>query len=46
MKINPYKQIKFYIDKSNGMLKCFVPSIIENQVSIEIDDHEMNITIK
>ena len=46
MKLNPYKQLKFFIDKSNGMLKCFVPSIIENQVSIEIDDHEMNITIK
>lgn len=46
MKINPHRLIKFYIDKNNGMLKCFVPSIIENQVSIEIDDHEMNITIK
>nr|DAX26038.1 MAG TPA: hypothetical protein [Caudoviricetes sp.] len=46
MKYNPYKQIKFFIDKNNGMLKAFVPDVIKNDVSIEIDDHEMNITIK
>ncbi len=46
MKINPYKQIRFYIDKTNGMLKVHLPDIIKDEVSIEIDDHEMNITIK
>lgn len=47
MKINPYKQIKFYIDKNNtGQLKVSVPDIIKEEVSIEIDDHELNITIK
>ena len=46
MKLNPYKQLKFYIDKNTGMLKAHVPDIIKNEVSIEIDDHEMNITIK
>lgn len=46
MKINPFKQIKFIIDKQTSMLKCFVPDVIKNEVSIEIDDHELNITIK
>lgn len=46
MRYNPYTQIKFFIDKSNGMLKCFVPDIIKDEVTFEIDDHEMNITIK
>lgn len=44
MKLNPYKQIKFFI--KDGMLKARVPDIIKEEVSIEIDDHEMNITIK
>lgn len=46
MKLNPYKQLKFYIDKNTGMLKVSIPDIIKEEVSIEIDDHEMNITIK
>ena len=47
MKINPYRLIKFFIDKQeDGMLKVSVPDIIKDEVSIEIDDHEMNITIK
>lgn len=46
MKINPYKQIRFNIDKTNGMLKVHLPDVIQHEVSIEIDDHEMNITIK
>ena len=46
MKYNPYKQLKFFIDKQTGMLKCFVPDVIKNEVSVEIDDYEMNITIK
>lgn len=45
MRYNPYTQIKFYIDKNNGMLKAYVPDVIKD-LSIEIDDHEMNITIK
>lgn len=46
MKINPFKQIKFIIDKQTGMLKAHVPDIIKDEVNIEIDDHELNITIK
>lgn len=46
MKLNPYKLIHFFIDKNNGMLKVSVPDIIKDEVSIEIDDHELNITIK
>lgn len=46
MKVNPYKQLKFNIDKKDGMLKVSIPDIIKDEVSIEIDDHEMNITIK
>lgn len=46
MKINPYRLIKFFIDKQDGMLKARVPDIIKEEVSIEIDDHELNITIK
>ena len=44
MKINPYRLIKFFIQ--DGMLKAHVPDVIQHEVSIEIDDHEMNITIK
>lgn len=46
MKLNPYKLIHFFIDKKDGMLKAHVPDIIKDEVSIEIDDHELNITIK
>lgn len=46
MKINPYRLIKFFIDKQDGMLKVSVPDIIKDEVTFEIDDHEMNITIK
>lgn len=44
MKLNPYKLIHFFI--KDGMLKARVPDIIKDEVSIEIDDHELNITIK
>lgn len=44
MKINPYRLIKFFVQ--DGMLKVSVPDIIKDEVSIEIDDHEMNIKIK
>lgn len=46
MKLNPYKQIKFFIDKKDGMLKAHVPDVIQHEVKFFIDDHEMNITIK
>lgn len=46
MKINPFKQIKFIIDKQTSMLKARIPDNIKHEVSIEIDDHELNITIK
>nr|DAJ82063.1 MAG TPA: Heat shock protein beta-1, ALA-LEU-SER-ARG-GLN-fold, sHSP, CHAPERONE.1A [Caudoviricetes sp.] len=46
MKLNPYKQIRFNIDKQTGMLRVHLPDIIKDEVSIEIDDHELNITIK
>lgn len=46
MKLNPYKLIHFFIDKKDGMLKVHLPDVIQHEVSIEIDDHELNITIK
>lgn len=46
MKINPYRLIKFFIDKKDGMLKAHVPDNIKDEVTFEIDDHELNITIK
>lgn len=46
MKINPYKQIKFFIDKQDGMLKVSVPDVIQHEVSIEIDEYQLSITIK
>lgn len=46
MKLNPYKQLKFYIDKNTGMLKAHVPVKIKDEVNIEIDDYQLSITIK
>lgn len=46
MKVNPYKLIHFFIDKNTGMLKVSIAAIIKDEVNIEIDDHELNITIK
>ena len=45
MKINPYKLIRFYIEK-DGMLKVSVPDVIKDEVSIEIDEYQLSITIK
>lgn len=45
MKLNPYKQIKFFI--KDGMLKVRVPDIISNgEVTFEIDEYQLSITIK
>ena len=46
MKLNPYKQIKFYIDKNTGQLKARVPDIIKDSVHVEIDEYQLSITIK
>lgn len=46
MKLNPYKLIHFFIDKKDGMLKVHVPDIIKDEVSIEIDEYQLSITIK
>ena len=46
MKLNPYKQLKFFIDKNTGMLKVHLPNVIQHEVKFFIDDHELNITIK
>lgn len=46
MKLNPYKQLKFFIDKQTGMLKAHVPDIIKDEVNIEIDEYQLSITIK
>lgn len=46
MKLNPYKQLKFFIDKNTGQLKARVPDIIKEEVSIEIDEYQLSITIK
>lgn len=46
MKLNPYKQLKFFIDKNTGMLKARVPDVIQHEVNIEIDEYQLSITIK
>lgn len=46
MIINPYRLMKFYIDKESGMLKLYVPDIIKDSVHVEIDDYQLSITIK
>lgn len=46
MKINPYRLIKFFIDKQDGMLKVSVPDKIKDEVTFEIDEYQLNITIK
>lgn len=45
MIINPYKLIKFFIDKT-GMLKLYLPDIIKDNVEAEIDYYDLIITIK
>ena len=44
MKINPYRLIKFFIQ--DGMLKVSVPDNIKDEVTFEIDEYQLNITIK
>lgn len=46
MIINPYRLMKFYIDKDTGMLKLYVPDIIKDSVNVEIDYYDLIITIK
>ena len=46
MIINPYRLMKFYVDKETGMLKLYVPDIIKDSVQVEIDDYQLSITIK
>jgi len=46
MKLNPYKLIHFFIDKNTGMLKAHLPDVIQHEVSIEIDEYQLSITIK
>lgn len=46
MNINPHKLIRFYIDKTTGMLKLYVPDIIKDSVKPQIDDYQLTITIK
>lgn len=45
MIINPYRLMKFYIDKT-GMLKFYVPDIIKDKVEVQIDYYDLIITIK
>ncbi len=46
MIINPYRLMKFYIDKNTGMLKLYLPDIIKDKVQTEIDYYDLIITIK
>lgn len=46
MKINPYLQIKFFINKQDGMLKVYIPDLLKNEVSIDIDDYQLIISIQ
>lgn len=45
MIINPYRLMKFYIDKNTGILKLYVPDIIKD-VQPEIDYYDLIIRIK
>nr|DAK88603.1 MAG TPA: hypothetical protein [Caudoviricetes sp.] len=45
MNINPYKMMRAYIDKQDGMLKLYVPDIIKD-VEAEIDYYDLIIRIK
>lgn len=46
MIINPFRIMKFSIDKETGMLKLYVPDIIKDNVQVEIDYYDLIITIK
>ena len=46
MIINPYRLIKFHVDKDTGMLKLYVPDIIKDNVEAEIDYYDLIIRIK
>lgn len=46
MIINPYRLMKFYIDKDTGTLKMYVPDILKDSVNVEIDYYDLIITIK
>lgn len=46
MIINPFRLMKFYIDKETGMLKLYVPDIIKGKVEAQIDYYDLIITIK
>lgn len=46
MIINPFRLMKFHIDKETGMLKLYVPDIIKDNVKPEIDDYQLTITIQ
>lgn len=48
MIINPYRLMRFYIDKETGMLKLYVPDILKDSVHVEseIDYYDLIITIK
>ena len=45
MIINPYRLMKFFIDKETGMLKLYVPDIIKD-VEADIDYYDLIIRIK
>lgn len=46
MIINPYRLMKFFVEKETGMLKLYVPDIIKDNVKPEIDDYQLTITIQ
>ena len=46
MIINPWRYMKFRIDKQTGMLKLYVPDIIKDKVQAEIDYYDLIIRIK
>lgn len=46
MIINPYRLMKFFIDKETGMLKLYLPDNIKENVEAEIDYYDLIIRIK
>lgn len=38
--------MRFYIDKTTGMLKLYIPDNIKDSVKPQIDDYQLTITIQ
>lgn len=46
MNINLFKMMRAYVDKQTGMLKLYVPDLIQHIVEASIDEYQLIISIK